>query len=284
MTSFARCTDQNAYGSITWEIRSVNHRYLDYSFKLPDFFNQLEMKFREILRTKIKRGHLDCYLKYQPKPQSNLQLKVEENLVTALVACAEKISGKITNPAPINPLDILSWPNTLEQPDIDFKPIGDLAVTVLKQAVNEAVATREREGLALKIVIEKTLSQISAEVVNAIKCLPLASTLQREKIIQKFAELKADLDPSRLEQEMLFFMQKIDITEELDRLTIHVNDFKKILNDGGNVGKRLDFLLQELNREANTLAAKSPDAKITQSAMEIKVLLEQIREQVQNLE
>ena len=284
MTAFAMLSAQNDFGAITWEIRALNHRYLDCNVKLPDLFSSLEMAVRDVLREKLGRGRIDCYLKYQPKIQDKSQLKLDNNLTEQIIRCAQEVSSKIKNSTGINPMDILAWPNILEKSETDVEPIGVFILDLFKHTLVELLKVREREGAALTKVILNILKKVTVEIEKAKKRLPQVLNIEREKIITKFAELKAELDINRLEQEMILFTQRIDVAEELDRLDIHAKDFQRILDNGGNVGKRLDFLLQELNREANTLAAKSPDIELSASAIELKVLLEQIREQVQNLE
>lgn len=284
MTAFARLSAEDNLGNVTWEIRAVNHRYLDSNIRLPEIFTPLESTLREILRKYLKRGHVECFLKYQPNADSGFNLTFDEKLVNQLIANVNAISDKIKKPVSIDPMTLLAWPNVLQAPKIDLSEINVFVLKNFEATVQDLLTTREREGAALKGAIESILSNIDGRLVKVHELLPQVLNTTRQKLLVKFAELKAELDPVRLEQEMILFAQKIDVTEELDRLGIHLKEFRRTLLQGGVVGKRLDFLLQELNREVNTLTAKSVEIKITQIALEIKVLLEQIREQVQNLE
>lgn len=284
MTACARCTNQVTFGTATWEIRSLNHRYLDLHVKLPDFLSFLEINVREIIREKLHRGRIDCHLTYQQGTEKGSQIALDNNLLEQLISNAVSIGKKIGNVAPIDPMAILSWPKILKQEEINIELVSEAILSLLTQTLDGVLESREREGKALKLVIERILATIDKEIIKIRERLPEVLASTKQKILNKFSDIKIELEPSRLEQEMIFFAQKIDITEELDRLEIHINEFQRILKNGGNVGKRLDFLLQELNREVNTLSSKSQDAKITQTAVEMKVLFEQIREQVQNLE
>ena len=284
MTAFARCSDHNEWGAFTWEIRAVNHRYLDLNFRLPEIFSALEMGIREILRGHLERGRIDCYLRYQITHVANRQLQIDENLVSQLIENANQVGQKLSGSVAIDPMAILAWPDVLQKKEIDVQPVNEAILSLLKKTAQELVTAREREGLALRLVIEKTIQTIVLEVIKIKQRLPVMLDTERQKILTKFAEIKAELDGNRLEQEMVLFAHKVDITEELDRLEIHLQDMRRILANGGGVGKKLDFLVQELNRETNTMASKSADVEITKSAIDIKVFLEQIREQVQNLE
>jgi uncharacterized protein (TIGR00255 family) len=284
MTASARCFDQGDWGDATWEIRSVNHRYLDAHIHLPGFLSSLEVDAREIIRKNLQRGRIDCYLKYQPSAIAKLQLTIDENLVEQLVNSTNVIKAKLGNFAAIDPISILSWPNVIRQEEASVELARAAVLALLQHTVGELVLVREREGQALKEVMERMLLLIKKEIVKIKQYLPEILNSTKRRISEKFREMKLELDSVRLEQEMILFVHKADITEELDRLAIHLQEFHRILEFDNGVGKRLDFLTQELNREANTLASKSIDVKVTQAAVEIKVLIEQIREQVQNLE
>jgi uncharacterized protein (TIGR00255 family) len=283
MTAFAKYSAEDASGIFTWEIRAVNHRYLDCNMRLPEFLSPLEIALRETLRKFLKRGRIECTLKYQAT-QAQLSLTIDGNLVDQLIANINLISEKFQKPIVVDPMTILAWPNVLRIPEVNSSAVNELVLSSFQNVLRDLISNREREGQALKTAIESMLTVIEKELLKIHDRLPQALNMARQKLSNRFTELKADLDPVRLEQEMIIFSQKIDITEELDRLAIHIEEFHRALNQGGEVGKRLDFLSQELNREINTLTAKSVETKIVQIALEIKVLLEQIREQVQNLE
>lgn len=284
MTASARCKDQGAWGEATWEIRSVNHRFLDCHIHLPDFLSLLETDIREIIRTKLQRGRIDCYLRYKPSAKTELRFAVDENLLGELAKSIALVQSKLGESAPVDPISILSWPHIIKQEESNAGLADAAILSLLKQALKDLVTARAREGAALKVVIERILATIEKEIAKIKHQLPQVLHSAKQKINARFAELKINLDPVRLEQEIVLFAQKADVTEELDRLEIHIKEFNRVLASGRGVGKRLDFLTQELNRETNTLASKSVDAKITQAAVEVKVLIEQIREQVQNLE
>lgn len=284
MTAFARCGESCEFGSITWEIRSVNHRYLDLHFKLPECFMSLEMEFRELLRKSLGRGRIDCCLHYQPNGTATSQLKINEILLDQLLENVNRVSAKLPGLVSVDPTRILAWPEVLQDNETDIVPLNKLSMMLLEKTIRELTLVRSQEGSGLRLAIKKILHEIHEEMLKIHKRVPAVIKTNKQKILDKLEEARVALDSNRVEQEMVFFIQKIDITEELDRLTIHLNNIQKILDDGGAVGKKMDFLTQELNREVNTIASKSADLEITNSAVAIKVFLEQIREQVQNLE
>jgi len=284
MTAFARLSEHSMLGTLTWEIRTVNHRYLDLNIRIPERFGFLEQNAREILRKQLQRGRVDCFLRYQPDKKQNFGLAIDESLVDGVVKSLTQISKKFTTPTAIDPVSILSLPNVLQEEAIDEQKFSELALELLKKTVHELSVVREREGKALRLVLERSLGLAEQEISRIRENFPLAISNEKQRIAEKLAEIKTELDSSRFEQEMIFFAHKVDIMEEIDRLIIHTEDFQRILREGGNVGKRLDFLLQEMHRETNTMAAKSTSVAITQATIELKVLLEQMREQIQNLE
>jgi uncharacterized protein (TIGR00255 family) len=284
MTAFARCSDHGKWGNAVWEIRAVNHRFLDCSFRLPESFRKLELDLRELIRNHLTRGRIECFLHYKEGENSALELSLNTNLVKKLINAAEQIGKASKTPlSTINPLQILSWNNVLQISETDSKIVNEKIVKLFIETLKKLDAVRKQEGNILKKLIIKRLLSVLAEINKIKKILPIILKLQREKLLAHLAEIKTELDHSRLEHEMVYFAQKINIAEELDRLAIHVQEVKRILNEGGDVGKRLDFLMQELNREANTLASKSVNKKTTHAAVELKVLIEEMREQVQNI-
>jgi uncharacterized protein (TIGR00255 family) len=287
MTAFARCDKQNDWGSVVWEIRAVNHRFLDVGFKLPDIFKSLEMELREILRSYMRRGHIDCYLQYKTSHIGYNTLSVNTDLVQALgAACAEIKKSLPEASANLNALNVLSWPGVLQGNDENLSEIKSSVLELFKQALMVLNENREREGQALTQLLLTKSQEIAKNVQEIKQRVPVICDSQREKILARLHDIQGELDSSRLEQELVYFAQKIDISEEIDRLATHVQEMQNILQSNKNeaIGKRLDFLLQEFNRETNTIASKSVDTLISKLAVEMKVIIEQMREQVQNIE
>lgn len=283
MTAFARASSQGSWGMATWEIRSVNHRYFECSFKVPDFLRQLEQKFRVQLQQQLHRGKIECCLKFYPGEKSGLDLSLNHALVNKLAGAATEIKKIVSSEQPIDPMKLLAWPHVLQTIEEDTQELQQEILQLFTNVLAEMLATREREGAALKSILEKKLATILVIVAEVKQKLPQILANQRSKILTKMEEIKTQLDPQRLEQEMVLFAQRIDVAEELERLETHVKEVTRVLQHGGNVGKRLDFLMQELNREANTLASKSADISTTGFAVDLKVLIEEMREQVQNI-
>lgn len=285
MTAFARTTDQGKWGSATWDIRSVNHRYLDCNFRMPESLRHLEHKLREIAHKKLGRGKIDCSLKFQPGEATKLELNLNTNLIKQLAKASDEV-GKIfkTPSAKVNPLHVLSWNDVLQINNSDSQKNSQKVVKLFEQALNELIKVRAQEGASLKQLIAQRLDAILSETQKLKKHLPSIIKTHRERIMQNLAKISGEHDSNRLEQEMVYYAQKIDIAEELDRLQMHIKETKKILQKTGPVGKRLDFMMQELNREANTVASKAVEKNTTHTAVELKVLIEQMREQIQNIE
>jgi uncharacterized protein (TIGR00255 family) len=284
MTAFARETEHADVGQLTWELRSVNHRFLDPHLRLPDDLRGLEAPVRERLAQRLGRGKIDCTLRFAPAADAAGALKVNRRLLEQVLAAADEIATRIGEPATPHVLDLLRWPGLLDEPTQDADAIGAAALALLDRSLDTLVATREREGERLRTLILDRCDKLAdqAEAVRA--RMPQVLTAVRERIRERLAEVLSELDPTRLEQEMALLAQRLDVDEELDRLGVHVDEVRKALDADGPVGRRLDFLMQELNREANTLSSKSADAETTHAAVEMKVLVEQMREQVQNLE
>jgi uncharacterized protein (TIGR00255 family) len=284
MTAFARNEEQGAWGSATWEIRSVNHRFLEISYKMPEVLRNLEPGLREIAQKNLARGKVDCFLQYKPK-NSTGALTLNTELIQQLQTTLLKLDQHIKQPiAPINPLQLLSWNNVLQAEEHDHSTAHKKILNLFNKTLHSLVNMRKQEGAMLKNIITTRLSTIKLEAAKVKKLLPKSLLQQRNKLLQKLEVVKQELDTNRLEQEMVYFTQKIDVTEELDRLLIHVQEMQNTIKQSTAIGKKLDFLTQELNREANTLAAKSPDSAISHIAVAIKVLIEQVREQIQNIE
>ena len=284
MTAFSRTEQSDHWGSIIWEIRSVNHRYLETSFKLPETLRQLEPQLREHLRKSLNRGKVECTLRYQLNAGESETVKVNMALAEQILQSADQLQQKITQPASFSALDLMQWPGVLEETQLDSKAMLNTAMASFRQAIEQLSDSRQREGAELAKLIEQRLEAISSIVKQVRNRLPEILTSQHQKLVDKFAELKMEVDASRLEQELVFVAQKADVAEELDRLDTHVREVGRVVKKGGACGRRLDFLMQELNREANTLSSKSIVSETTQAAVELKVLIEQMREQIQNIE
>ncbi len=284
MTGFARIEKPFPWGTITWEIRSVNHRYLELQFRLPEGFRALEPSLREILRNTLQRGKVDISLNIQLEPKASPNISLNQARVQQIAAACEEITHHVPHCNAINPLDILSWPGVQTAPEINIEARQTAALESFKEPLKLLVDHREREGLELAKHIMRRLESINQQVTQVRGDLPRILQQQREKMQTKIALLNVELDSERLEQEIVLMAQKADVDEELDRLDTHIIEVKLTLTQDNSLGRRLDFLMQEFNREANTLSSKSIVSDTTQAAIELKVLIEQIREQVQNIE
>jgi uncharacterized protein (TIGR00255 family) len=285
MTGFAGAERQYPFGRLTWELRSVNHRYLELSFRVPEEFRMLEPEIRRILGGFLSRGKVDVTLRYRPAAatvSSNLELNRE--LAMRLLLLHEElqdISGHKQDP---DLRSMMRWPGLVGEQAHDPQPLHEAALELLPKAAAGLQAARGREGEQMDAAIRERLQNIEDRVVQIRGWLPEIREGLRLKLLSRIADLQQPLDPGRLEQEVAFLSQKIDVDEELDRLDAHVNEARLVLDRDDPVGRRLDFLMQEFNRESNTLSSKSVDNRTTQSAVELKVAIEQMREQVQNIE
>jgi uncharacterized protein (TIGR00255 family) len=285
MTAFARIENQDTQGSLVCEMRSINHRYLEISLHLPEFLRVFETAIRDGIRKVLKRGKIECSFRYQSRAVNAQTLfDVNESLAKELVAASQMISTYFKEPHTIAVTDILRFPGVLEPKSQDLAQLKKSVLTVLENTLKDLLSMRQREGQELAQLFLQKLDVMQTELEKVKQRLPSINQEARERLAKRFADAKVEVDPARLEQEMVIFAQRIDITEEIERLETHITEMRRILKEGGQVGRRLDFLLQELNREANTLASKSVDTLITYAAVEMKVLIEQIREQVQNVE
>jgi uncharacterized protein (TIGR00255 family) len=283
MTAFARAEQAGANGTLSWELRSVNHRYLEPHLRLPEAFRDLEGAVREALRNGLSRGKVECTLRFSDD-NAGQALQVDLERAAQLIAAAESVAGLIKQPAALNPLEVLGWPGVLVANAADPQALNQNALSLFTQALNDLKSGREREGAELAKLLNERLDSILEQVVALRELVPQMLAGQRQKILDRCAEMQAELDPQRLEQELVILAQKSDVAEELDRLSTHVTEVRRVLKSGGQAGRRLDFLMQELNREANTLGSKAFDTRSTQAAVNLKVLIEQMREQVQNIE
>lgn len=283
MTAFARQESQQSWGTLTWEVRSVNHRFLEPHLRIPEQFRELEGILRETLRKRISRGKVECTLRFVPEAQAQT-LQVNEAFARQLIAATEQMEQLMPASQTLNPLELLRWPGVLQDVQIDMDAVRQAAQTLFDKAIDDLTIGREREGKELAALIEQRLDTISEVVADVRSKLPQILQNQRESLRAKIADLSVELDPQRLEQEVVLLAQKADVDEEMDRLNTHVQEVRRVLKQKEPVGRRLDFLMQELNREANTLSSKSIVTDTTKSAVELKVLIEQMREQIQNIE
>lgn len=283
MTAFSRQEAEYPWGSLAWEIRSVNHRYLESQLRLPDSCKILEITLREKLRKELYRGKIECTLYFTPENKTN-KLSINKAYAEEIIQATNSLQEILHNQQPINPLEILKWPGILQDAKLDTTKITSAAEQLFKQALEQLIDGRQREGKKLAELIEQRLKSIKQIVAQTRTKMPEILQQQRENLQQRLAELQAELDHSRIEQEITLLAQKADVAEELDRLDTHVQEVKYILKQKGAIGRKLDFLMQELNREANTLSSKSIVTETTHNAVELKVLIEQMREQIQNIE
>ena len=283
MTAFARSDAQGDWGVLTCEIRTVNHRYLEPSFRLPEALRELENRFRERLRAQLGRGKVDVSLRFQ-STETGPRLNVDESVAQAVNEAANHINRMLDNPAHLNALDILRWPGVLVSAEQDYSGAKAAAEGLFADTVAELVSVREREGERLRPLLEDRLRTIGTLVADVRKLMPALLKAQENALRNRFEQARVDLDPDRLAQQMVMLAQKCDVAEELDRLDAHVQEVVDVLQTDVAIGRKLDFLMQELNREANTLSSKSIDARVTRAAVDLKVLIEQMREQVQNIE
>ncbi len=323
MTAFARKDLQVEWGTLSWELRTVNHRYLDLHFRLPEEFRAIENEARELLRNRLARGKVECFLRFSPDAQPNQSIELNAPLIRQLVDATQNISrsfdfssdllledkfnGEKLDPdrkkqkkkkkdkktrkkdkkkksANIDPLKILAWPGVIQPHTPDPNEIRQAALSLLDNALTELVETRQREGARLHEAIEQRCEAMVPLVQQARTEMPKVMMLVRDKLKEQLEKFLDQLDENRLEQEIALQAQKLDVDEELDRLATHLDEVGRILRNGGAVGRRLDFLMQELHREANTLGSKSLHIETTRISVEMKVLIEQMREQVQNIE
>jgi uncharacterized protein (TIGR00255 family) len=288
MTAFARLQQSNDAGSITWELRSVNHRYLEPGLKLPDEFRQLEPEIRKLLGQTLSRGKVDLSLRYKIEAQQQTQIALNENILRSLREVEQKVLNIVHEGSKLSVADILSWPGVISEGERDLSALHQLALTCLEAVLEQLQQSRETEGAALEEMIRSRCQQVSDIVAEVRKHRPEMMKALREKweatLDDKLQQWRESANESRLEQELVMLAQKLDVEEELDRLDTHLVEVLKVLDRDEAVGRRLDFLMQELNREANTLGSKSQDGVTTQQAVDLKVLIEQMREQVQNIE
>ena len=284
MTAFARESLVTDQGVLTVELRTVNHRYLDCSFKLPDALRQLEPKLRERATQKLARGKLDCLVRLQTNPEQGSACNLNLEQLDKLLETSAVIAEKLPDSRPVSPLEVLQFPGIYSSGGGSDEEVLNAAQPLFGDAIDSLLANRQREGEQLGALVLDRLQQVEHEVTAIRALMPELMKLQRDRIIARIQDLDIEVDSNRLEQELVHIAQKADVEEELDRLDAHIVEVRRTLRKGGPCGRRLDFLMQELNREANTLSSKSVSSNTTQNAVELKVLIEQMREQIQNIE
>jgi uncharacterized protein (TIGR00255 family) len=284
MTGFARVEAQLEQGDLAWELRAVNHRFLDAQFKMPEDFRRLEPELRKRLGAKLTRGKVDCSLRFRAAENTATESGIRSEALDRLIALLAEVRQREPYAAAPDALDMLRWPGLLEEPETDLTALLEAATDLFEQALIQMQNMRESEGARMHAVILDRCDSIDQAVAAMRERAPEVKQTIRKRLDDRIAQICAELDPQRLEQEVAILAQKSDIDEELDRLDSHVKEVRDTLSKNKPVGRRLDFLMQELNREANTIGSKSPDTDTTRIAVDIKVAIEQMREQVQNIE
>ena len=284
MTAFARQMSTSELGQLTLEIKSVNHRFSEVSFRLPEDLRFMEPRLREAIGKHIQRGKVDCVVRYLPPELQASTVQINRDLLNVLTQATGEIESLLPQAAPSRAMDFLKWPGVIAAPEQDLQALGEQLLAMLQAALTELTDNRRREGEQLKALILERCVNMEQEVERVKARLPIAIDAMRQRLIDRLVELKSEMDESRVEQEMVLLVNKSDVAEEIDRLAAHIVEVRRVLEQNQAMGRRLDFLMQELNREANTLSSKSVDTDMTRAAVELKVLIEQMREQVQNIE
>jgi uncharacterized protein (TIGR00255 family) len=284
MTAFSRQEASSDMGELVLELRTVNHRYLDISLRLPEELRNLEPLLREQIAARLNRGKLECNLRYSSTEWNQTELPMDDERIKQIAHACRHIDSFLYSPAPISSLDVLRMPGVMQSKPLDQEHMTTVVMKLLAQALDDLVTVREREGAKLAQLIRERCDSMDTIVVEVKQQLPAILQQWREKLIERLNEARLELDPERLEQEMVYLAQKTDVAEEIDRLSMHVAEVRRVLDTNKPVGRRLDFLMQELNREANTLGSKSIHPDTTRASVDLKVLIEQMREQIQNIE
>lgn len=284
MTGFARVEDVCDQGNMSWELRSVNHRYLEINFRLPEEVRRIEPQLRTILQSKLARGKVDCTFRYQLADAKTASLELNESLLDSLIKKINHVNEKLPQATPAKAVDLLAWPGVVRTAETDMNSFHATSLELFKIATQQLVEMRGTEGGRLKILLQERCEDIGSITGRVRMRYPQVLEAIKQKQQQRIDELNVDIDQQRFEQELVYAAQKLDVSEELDRLDSHLTEMKTIFDRKDPIGRRLDFLMQEFNREANTLASKSADIETTQAAVDLKVLIEQMREQVQNIE
>jgi len=284
MTGFARLEQPVPGGTLSVELKSVNHRYLELNFRMPDTLKASETAIRDLLKKRLSRGKVDVSVRLTTDDSADAQLQVDTALLSQVQHALKQVADAVPNAQPVNALELLKWPGVMAVAALDIEQIAGTLLTLTDQATQQLIAHRQREGEELAHTIETRLVAMAEIVAEVQKDLPDILVAQRNLLNDKIAALDVELDPQRLAQEVALLAQKADVAEELDRLNLHIEEVRHILKSKGAVGRKLDFLMQEFNREANTLSSKAIVIQTTRSAVDLKVLIEQMREQIQNIE
>jgi uncharacterized protein (TIGR00255 family) len=284
MTAFSRAENRDEQGELVCELRSVNHRYLELFVRLPEELRALEPLVRERLTQRLGRGKVDCTVRFVPAKQAAASVVVNERLAQQVIDAAGQVGMLLHESVPPRAMEILRWPGVLETEEQDFAPVQKAAAELLERAIDGMIESRQREGDRLAEMIRQRCASMRGEVAKVRELMPQVIESIRDRLRNRLAEVSEELDQGRLEQEMALLAQRLDVDEEMDRLQAHLDEVESVLEWDEPVGRRLDFLMQELNREANTLASKSSHVDSTRVGVELKVLIEQMREQVQNIE
>lgn len=284
MTAYATREVNGEWGSATWEVRSVNQRYLEVYVRLPEQFRNLYSVIRERMRSRVTRGKVEINLHLSLNQGAQNSMILNKKLAKQLIEAANWVNTQSVEVGAVNPMEVLRWQGVISTREEALVTVSHELMVAMDDLLNNFIAARESEGAILKYLIEKRLDSVNAEVTKVRTHMPNIVQWQRERLITKLEDAQLHLENARIEQELLLMSQRIDIVEELDRLEAHVKETYNILNKKEPVGRRLDFMMQECNRESNTIASKSINIDITASAIEIKVLIEQMREQIQNIE
>ncbi len=284
MTGFARVEDTCEQGNLCWEARSVNHRYLDISFRMPEEVRSLEVQLRNHLKSRLARGKIDCAFRYRMTETQTAELELNEPLLGSLLQQIRSVNERLPVSAPVAPTDILAWPGMIQAVERDRESFHAACFNLFEKAVEQLSDMRAAEGQRIEKVLRDKCGDVRAIVRSVRTRHPQVVTAIREKLQQRIEELMEAVDQTRFEQELVYLVQKMDIMEELDRLDSHLDEMASVLAGAEASGRRLDFLMQEFHREANTLGAKSADVETSQASIDLKVLIEQMREQVQNVE
>ncbi len=284
MTGFARAERTTASGVLAWELRSVNHRYLEVSLRLPEDLRAFEGEFRRAIGAAARRGKVDATLYLRPGPDATRQFEVDEDMLDRLIADAQAVQRRLGPAGRIDAVDLLRWPGAVRETERDTVSLQKAAEALLGEALAAFTASRANEGERIVEMLSTRARAVQRIARQVVARLPEVQARIRSKLKERLAALGAEVDPERFEQEIALLLQKMDVAEELDRLQSHVEEMLNAIGTDEAVGRKLDFLMQELNREANTLSSKSQDLDTTRAAVELKVLIEQMREQVQNVE
>ncbi|MCH8929443.1 MAG: YicC family protein [Proteobacteria bacterium] len=284
MTGYARLERSTEYGTLSWELRSVNHRYLDLGFRMPDEFRSMEPAFRTQVSAVLKRGKIECGLRLTALSGTASPLTINMQVLDQLLAHTSEIAEKLPAAAAPNPLEVLRWPGLLGEPEKDLEPAQKAATELLGETLAQLSQNRASEGERIREMLI-TRCETMDEIVRFVRGkMPDVMSNLRRRLRDRIAQLSEEVDNERIEIELAMLAQKFDVDEEMDRLSSHLTEVRSTIDRDDPIGRRLDFLMQELNREANTLSSKSQDTEVTRAAVELKVLIEQMREQIQNIE